>query len=125
MTEGSDPEAEAGDNGYVIVSFTVISTAPIEGLAQYLRDSRTPADEFFYDLGTTSFEEPGSEARADKLQATINGFLDLVEPIPRAVLHHPGAFVRLFMTLCRGAETIDAKTLKRLADVNATIWIDA
>lgn len=59
------------------------------------------------------------------MQATINGLLGLVEPIPRASLHDPGAFVCLFMTLCRGAETIDAKTLKRLADVKATIWIDA
>lgn len=119
-----DPEDEA-DDGYVIVSFTVISQAPIEGLAQYLEGSRTPADEYFYSLGTTTFEEPGWEARADKLDATINAFLDLLEPIPRDVLHDPGAFVRLFMTLCRGAETLRAETVKRLADVNATIWIDA
>ncbi|MDY0910731.1 hypothetical protein [Microbacterium sp. CFBP9034] len=125
MTDDLGVEDTDDGEGHVIVSFTVISVAPIEGLAQYLSESRTPADEFFYDLGTTSFEEREAEARADRLEATINAFLDLLEPIPHEALHDPGAFVRLFMTLCRGAETIHAKTLKRLADANATIWIDA
>lgn len=123
VTEDSDGEADG--SGYVIVSFTVITASPIEGLSQYLSKPRARPDEFVYELGTQTFEEPESEARADQLDATINRFLDLLEPIPRGVLHDPNTFVRLYATFCRGAETISSTTLKRLAGVNATIWIDA
>ncbi|MFE1664560.1 hypothetical protein [Microbacterium sp. P02] len=116
---------EANDDSYVIVSFTVISAARIEGLTQYLAEPDTTFDGFFYDLGTTTFDEPGWEARADKLHQAINVSLDRVAPIPRELLTDPGTFVRLFVTLPSGAETIDAQTVKRLADANATIWIDA
>jgi len=123
VTHESDVDTD--DFGHVIVSFTISAAAPIENLAQYLHPSPTPGAEFFYDLGMYTFEEPAAAARAKKLDATINGFLDLVESTPRDALHHPEAFVRLFMTLGRGAETISATTLKRLADMNATLWIDA
>jgi hypothetical protein len=115
----------ADDEGQVIASFTVISAARIEGLTQYLDEPTTAVDGFFYDLGTTTFDEPGWEARADKLHRAINAFLDRVEPIPRELLNDPGTFVRLFITLPSGAETIDAQTVKRLADANTAIWIDA
>ncbi|UNK69968.1 hypothetical protein [Microbacterium sp. H1-D42] len=123
MTHDSDVDPD--NFGHVIVSFTIGTAAPIENLVQYLHPSPAPGAEFFYDLGTETFEEPSSASRADKLDATINSFLELVESTPRDALHHPEAFVRLFMTLGRGAETISATTLKRLADVNATVWIDA
>lgn len=116
---------EADDDSHVIVSFTVISATRIEGLTQYLAEPTTTVDGFFYDLGSTTFDEPGWEARADKLHQAINASLDRVEPIPRELLNDPGTFVRLFVTLPSGAETIDAQTVKRLADANTTIWIDA
>jgi hypothetical protein len=115
----------AVDDSQVIVSFTVISATRIEGLTQYLAEPTATVGGFFYDLGTTTFDEPGWEARASKLHQAINASLDRVEPIPREVLNDPGTFVRLFVTLPSGAETIDAQTVKRLADANTTIWIDA
>lgn len=122
VTQGSDIDTD--DAGLVIVSFTVLAATPIDGLVRYLHESRTRGDEFFYDLGTETFEEPEAQNRADKLDAAINGFLDLMEPIPREVLHDSQAFVRLYMTFGRGAETVSAKALRRLAGVNATMWID-
>ncbi len=59
------------------------------------------------------------------LKAAIGQHLDRLAAVPRDALHDPDAFVRLFLTLPRGAETIDAETVKRLAEVNATVWIDA
>lgn len=123
MAEDSDNKTD--DVGFVIVSFTVVTAVPVEGLVRHLRETRIEGDEFIYDLGTETFEEPETQARANKLDATINGFLDLTRSIPREVLHDPKAFVRLYLTFGRGAETVTAKTIKRLADVNATIWIDA
>lgn len=121
----SEDSPEADDDGHVIVSFTVISAKRIEGLTEYLSEPTSSAEDFFYDLGTTTFNEPGWEARADLLHQAINTLLDRVEPISRESLQDRGTFVRLFITLPSGAETIDAQTVKRLADANATIWIDA
>jgi hypothetical protein len=72
-----------------------------------------------------TFDEPNWEARAEKLNAVILEFVDRLHGVSPAVLNSPETFVRLFMTLPAGAETLDAGTVKRLADVGATIWIDA
>ena len=111
------------DTGHVIVSLSVFTAVRIDELERYLRDRADSS--FSYGLGTVKFDEPAWEARADKLNAVIDNLLDLLDNIPRAVLHAPESFVRLYMTLPTGAETISASTVKRLADVNATIWIDA
>ncbi|WP_406246137.1 hypothetical protein ACI7YT_13795 [Microbacterium sp. M] len=123
MTPSSDVDAD--DVGFVVVSFTVIAARPIDGLVRYLRESRTPDGEFFYDLGTETFEELEAENRADRLDAAINGMLDLVEHVPRSMFHDPHVFVRLYLTFGRGAETVSADALRRMADVNATMWIDS
>jgi len=121
----ADPNVEVDDDGQVIVSFDVFSATPIDVLAPYLRESKAPSDEFHYDLGTTTFEESISSRRADRLETTIVDYIDRLAAVPRDLLHGDAAVVRLFVTLPSGAETIHAKTIKRLAEVNATIWIDA
>lgn len=121
----TDPVLETADDGHVIVSFDVSSELPIEELKEYLREPKRPTGELRYLLGTTDFDEPSWERRASLLGSTINGFIDLLATIPRDVLHASTVFVRLYVTFPRGAETIDAQTVKRLAEVNATLWIDA
>lgn len=109
----------------MILSFSVFSLTRIGELSAFLEEPSSPTDEFHYQLGTTTFDEPAWERRAEQLRAAINAFVDQLEHVPRDVLNSPGSFVRLFVTLPSGAETIDANTVKRLGDVNATIWIDA
>lgn len=113
------------DAGHVIVSLAVFSSSRIEELSEFLRDPSASPDQFHYSLGTTTFDESGWERRADLLRTAVNDLLDQLERVPREVLNAPQSFVRLFLTLPAGAETIDASTVKRLAEVNATIWIDA
>ena len=111
--------------GDVIVSFDVFTATRIEQLAEYSSESPSAGDGFHYSLGTTRFSEPSRQLRADLLRSRINQYLDLVATVSREVLDAPDSFVRLFLTLSPGDETIDAVAVKRLADANATIWIDA
>lgn len=117
-----DPDA---DNGHVIVSFDVSTAVRVGELEQSFRAQPGSSTPFWYHLGTVTFDEPDWEARADKLNAVIMEFVDRLHGVPPAVLDAPETFVRLFMTLPAGAETLHAETVKRLADVGATIWIDA
>lgn len=111
------------DTGHVIVSLSVFTVVRIDELERYLRDRADSS--FSYDLGTATFDEPAWEARADKLNATIHELVGQLASVPRDVLHAPESFVRLYMTLPSGAETLEARTVQRLAEVNATVWIDA
>lgn len=121
----TDPDLDGDADCWVTVSLSVFGAGRIERLEDYLQESAGPTDEHRYHLGTTTFNEPSWDRRAETLATTINDLLDRLASIPPDVLHAPTAFVRLFLTLPSGAETIDAKTLKRLAEVNATVWIDA
>lgn len=123
MSDVSDLEVDEVA-GHVIVSFSVFSLTRIGELSAFLEASSSPTDDFHYRFGTTTFDEPAWERRAERLDAAINAFVDRLEHVPRHELNAAGSFVRLFLTLPSGAETIDASTVKRLADVNATIWID-
>jgi len=122
MTNDADIEMDA-DTGHLIVSLSVWTAVRVDELERYLRDPSESG--FFYRLGTVKFEEPAWEARADKLNTTIHGLVDQLASVPRDVLHAPESFVRLYMTLPSGAETLEARTVQRLAEVNATVWIDA
>lgn len=122
VTRDADIEMDA-DTGQVIVSLSVSTAVRVDELERYLRDP--PVSPFIYDLGRVKFDEPAWDARADKLNTTIHELVDRLESVPLAVLHAPESFVRLFMTLPSGAETLHAGTVKRLAEVNATVWIDA
>jgi len=77
-----DSDVDTDDVGHVIVSFTIATAAPLDNPTRYLRSSQARGAEFVYDLGTERFEEPVSALRADKLDATINLFLELVESTP-------------------------------------------
>lgn len=116
---------EPDDTGHVIASFTVFSPTPIDALAEHLVVRDPPEDAHRYDFGTVTFNELDAYRRADRLRETIDAFLNRLVDVPREDLHASGAFVRLFITFPRGAETIQAQTVQRLAEVNATIWIDA
>lgn len=108
-----------------MVRFSVLSSTRIPELSDFLEDHSPAVAEFHYRLGTTTFDEPAWVRRAERLRVAINDFVDRLERVPRDVLDAPGSFVRLCLTLPAGPKTIDASTMKRLADVNATIWIDA
>lgn len=104
-----------------MLSVTVFGDQPVPGLEA----SATPADDGFrYDIGHVKFEERDGKARADVLNAVLDEHVDRLIPVA-AELHRPDVFVRFFLTLPHGAETVHADTLKRLASVNATLWIDA
>jgi hypothetical protein len=124
VSDDDHPEAD-DDAGRVIVSLSVFSSSLVQELSQFLQGPSASPDKFHYRLGTATFDVPAWEPRAEMLHAAINDLLDRLERVPRALLNGPESFVRLFLTLPAGAETIDARTVKRLADVNATIWIDA
>ncbi|WP_413354678.1 hypothetical protein [Microbacterium sp. 1P06AB] len=113
------------DIGHIIATFTVVAEAPVEGLEQYSRESRDPADPVVHHLGSVTIDEPDAKARADALESAIDVFLDRADHVPRPVLHGPGVFVRLYVSFGHGAQTITSRTIRRLADVNATLWIDA
>ncbi|KTS11400.1 hypothetical protein [Microbacterium testaceum] len=113
------------DDGHVIISFDVSTAVRVGELEQSFRAQPRSSTSFRYRLGTVTFDEPDAKARADKLNAVIMEFVDRLHGVPPAVLDAPETFVRLFMTLPAGAETLHTETVKRLADVGATIWIDA
>lgn len=114
------------DTGYVIVSLHVFSNDAIAELdAWRIEPKGSEAGPITYKIGTISFEEPCWERRIDALQATIDELLDRLANVPRARFHEADTFSRLYLTLPAGAETISAETVKRLAEVNAVLWIDA
>jgi hypothetical protein len=127
------PETSAGDgsiaddedDGHVIVSLSVDSDEAIAELDAW----RVDADDkdlgySAYRLGTISFEEPDCERRADALRAAMDTLLDRLANVSRRRLNDRGTLLRLYVTVPSGAETISAKTVARLAEVNAALWID-
>lgn len=112
----SDPD------GSVIASLSVISPASIEGLEPYRRESAEGPH--VYDLGTERFRESDAADRAERLDAAITGLLHRLDDVSSSTLHDPATFVRLFLTFGGGAHTLSSDALRRLAGVNATLWID-
>ncbi len=124
----SSPDADAadgdgdGDDTRVILSVTVFSLQAVPGL-DALRKRRDTAG-YRYDIESLSFDEPDAEVRANTLNDALLARVALLAPASEA-LHRPDVWVRFFVTLPRGAETITAETVRALASVNATLWIDA
>jgi hypothetical protein len=116
-----DPDVDAGQ---VIVSLTVFSADPIDQLASFGTERAAGESEHRYSLGTITFDQPDWNARIDQLESALDTLLDFLDPLPEAVLHAEGTVVRIFMTLPRGAETISARLVRRLANLNVTLWID-
>ncbi|KQZ23923.1 hypothetical protein ASD43_05815 [Microbacterium sp. Root553] len=110
------------DDGHVILSVTVFGQDDVPGL-EALTEHRE-ADGIRYDITTFSFDETDADTRADMLNDAILDRVALLTPAAEA-LHRTDVWVRFFLTLPHGAETIRAETVRALAAVNATLWIDA
>lgn len=122
--ETPSDEDDDDDFGQVIVSLTVVSPTAIAALSAFERDPGT-SDDLWYQLGTTSFVEHDTQRRLDALERAVSTLLDLLSDVPRAILFDDATFVRLFITFGRGAQTLSSALVQRIAEVNATIWIDA
>jgi hypothetical protein len=114
----------------MIFSLSVISEEPIGSLASYQTQARprhAGNTHFHYDIGKVSFEEGEWRRRADLLNDAIGELLDRLDgtDVTPEELFDPGVFVRAFLTLPPGAETIRANLVQRLGRINATLWIDA
>ncbi|WP_157550843.1 hypothetical protein [Microbacterium sp. Root553] len=106
----------------MILSVTVFGQDDVPGL-EALTEHRE-ADGIRYDITTFSFDETDADTRADMLNDAILDRVALLTPAAEA-LHRTDVWVRFFLTLPHGAETIRAETVRALAAVNATLWIDA
>ena len=104
----------------VSFSLTVMSPHPIDELSGYLtRDLAARAhDDYLYGIYTD---------RADQLHVLAVQALDLLDAtgVSPSELQHPDVRVRAFYTFDPGFETIRAEIVRRLARINATMWIDA
>ena len=116
------PESDDDDDWEVILSVTAFGEKPIPALNVYATPQED--DSFRYDIGHVVFDEPNSSARADVLNEVLNEHVALLAPAANT-LRRPDVWVRFFLTLPSGAETISADTVRALASVNATLWIDA
>lgn len=116
------PHTEPDGFGSVIASLTVISTTSIESLEPHRQGSAE--GHHVYDLGTERICEGDAARRAERLDAAIAGLLHRLDDVYSPVLHDPATFVRLFLTFGGGAHTIAPDAIRRLAGVNATLWID-
>jgi len=113
----------------VSFSLTVMSPHPIDELNGYLaRDFAARAhDDYLYGIYKDAFDEPDETDRADQLHTMAVQALDLLEAtgVSPSELQHPDVRVRAFYTFDPGSETIRAEVVRRLARINATIWVDA
>lgn len=122
-------EAETETHTRVVFSLTVASEHPIEALAKFPTVARglNPDDDYIYAIDKVYFEEDDSGDRADLLNASVNDALDRLNlsGVDVAELHRDDVYVRAYYTFSPGSETIRPEVVKRLARINATIWIDA
>jgi len=113
----------------VVFSLTVTSEHPIAALANFPIANRglNPDDDYIYAIDKVYFEEDDTGDRADLLDAAVNDALDrlIMSGIDVAELHRDDVYVRAYYTFSPGSETIRPEVVKRLARINATIWIDA
>ena len=113
----------------VSFSLTVLSGHRIEELEPFA--GRTfvsgPDEDHFYSIYKSDFVGDEWDERSDRLHQMASDALDLLDAtdISPSELHHPDVRVRAFYTFEPGSETLQAEDVKRLARINATIWIDA
>lgn len=113
----------------VSFSLTVLSGHPIDDLEPFA--GRTfmsgPDEDHFYSIYKSDFEGEEWAERSDRLHEIVTDALDTLDAtgISPSELHHEDVRVRAFYTFEPGSETIRAEDVKRLARINATIWIDA
>jgi hypothetical protein len=125
----TEVETETETPTRVVFSLTVTSEHPIAALSTFPVQSRalSPDDDFIYAIDKVYFEEGDMGDRAELLDAAVNDALDrlILSGIDVAELHRDDVYVRAFYTFSPGSETIRPEVVKRLARINATIWIDA
>ncbi|MEO6115936.1 MAG: hypothetical protein ABIP33_06090 [Pseudolysinimonas sp.] len=125
----ADIAAQTESPTRVVFSLTVTSEHPIAALSNFPVQSRalSPDDDFIYAIDKVFFDEDDTGDRADLLDAAVNDALDrlIMSGIDVAELHRDDVYVRAFYTFSPGSETIRPEVVKRLARINATIWIDA
>ena len=121
--------AETESSTRVVFSLTVTSEHPIAALSNFPIANRglNPDDDYIYAIDKVYFEEDDTGDRADLLDAAVNDALDrlIMSGIDVAELHRDDVYVRAYYTFSPGSETIRPEVVKRLARINATIWIDA
>ena len=122
MAPEPDISPENEDDSQVILSVTAFGENPIPALEAFEVPQKNGG--FRYDVGHVVFEESDWNARADALNDALTEHVARLAPAA-AALHRPDVWVRFFLTLPRGAETITAEAVHGLASVNATLWIDA
>jgi hypothetical protein len=122
-------QLEADEPTRVIFSLSVNSETPIAALHDFPARTRAPRpnDDFYYDVYHADFEDSNWDSRAQSLDSAVNAALDLLDAsgVAKSEFESSDAAVRAFFTFDPGAETITAGVVKRLAEYNATIWIDA
>jgi hypothetical protein len=112
---------------HVIFSLSVNADEPIHAFAHILDSAKATVSDYFYDFGTTRFDESEANARAERLETAVIAAIDSLEStgVTRAELERDDVLVRAYFTFGPGAETISANLVQRLAKIQATIWIDA
>lgn len=118
-------ESDDDDFGLVIVSLNVFARSQLTELSAFERIDRTKEGGWWYDLGTISSDEADAGERAAALESAVTTLLELLSAVPEATLRDETSFVRLFITLGRGAQTLSPSLVQRIAAANATVWIDA
>lgn len=118
------PEEEDDARGQVIVSLDVFAAEAIEELSAFDATVPEQGDGWRYDLGTITLFEEDAIRRADALDQAVDTLIGQLSDVPRGVLFADASFVRLFMTFGAGAQTLRPALVRKIADVNATVWID-
>ena len=119
------------DYALTLVSFslTVLSPHPIDDLRPFAAPTvlGRADDDVIYGIFKAGFEDGDDATRADRLREMVTEALDLLDAtgVSPSELDHEDVRVRAFFTFDPGAETIPADLVRRLARINATIWIDA
>ncbi len=127
--DGIVPDPDDEPRTRVVFSLTVTSEHPIDALSGFPTQTRGlgPDDDYIYAVDKVYFEEDDVADRAELLNAAVNESLDRLNAsgVDAEELHRPDVYVRAFYTFSPGSETIRPEVVKRLARINATIWIDA
>ncbi|RKR75927.1 hypothetical protein [Frondihabitans australicus] len=119
---------DEADDGHVIFSLLVNSEERLDALAGFPGRARAaaPVDDHLYEVYETSFDDADWASRAERLDSCIHEAVDALvgTGVSLDALGADDVLVRAFFTFPRGAETLSAEAVQRLASCHATIWID-
>jgi hypothetical protein len=120
----------AGLDRSAILSMDLIVDAPIPELEPWRHRPRRPRDDdrIDYDLIPDGrIEDDEVTPSATRLIEAMRGSLDRLDAAVTdpAVVTHPDAWFRTFVTLSPGTWTIPSDVVRRIAALRGNIWIDA